>query len=250
MEIIAKYIHGSEDSLDTDIYYVIKELPTFYECRKFCSENKDENRNLIVIENGIVTDCFIGTNDEINNALLDTYALHEQEYPLIITQRVTRDIPLKAIRATRGILSLLSRSQYRSEIKQALKSNWTIRLQTLSNIDFTKIDFTKLEKQGSPESIKKVIAFQIGQTLGLLEGEEFYTKSSIANNYPRLLPYLYRRIDSNVGNLQEAKDLLVKKLMGFQTEEGEINEKELIHIVNFLDYNVCYELKHETKIEK
>lgn len=125
MEIIAKYIHGSEDSLDTDVYYVVKELPSFSECRAFCSANKEENRNLIVIKNGVVTNCFIGTNDEINNALIDTYQLHEQEYPLLITKRVSRDIPLKAIRVSRGILSLLSRTQYRSEIKEALKSNFT-----------------------------------------------------------------------------------------------------------------------------
>lgn len=248
MEIIAKYIHGSEDSLDTDIYYVINELPSFSECRAFCSSNKEENRNLIVIKKGIVIDCFIGTIDEINNALIDTYHLHEQEYPLLITRRVSRDIPLKAIRASRGILSLLSRTQYRSKIKEALKSSWTIRLQTLSEIDFEKIDFTKLEKQGTTEDIKKVIAFQLGQILGLLEGREFYTKSSISKHYPLLKPYLYREVNSDIFDLQVLKNRLVEKLVKFKIEEGTQKDDIMIHTVKFLDYNVAYELKHETKI--
>jgi hypothetical protein len=44
------YYHGSEDSLDTDIVYVLPNLfPTKKENIDFCSGIKDENRNIIVI---------------------------------------------------------------------------------------------------------------------------------------------------------------------------------------------------------
>jgi hypothetical protein len=78
-----KYIHGSGDSLDIDVFYVFDKKPTYQECHIFCS-NTDENRNIIVIDNGYVTDCFKGTIDEVQNSLIDTYGLHEQEYPLLI----------------------------------------------------------------------------------------------------------------------------------------------------------------------
>lgn len=165
-----KYIHGSEDSLDLDVYYVFDELPSFDECRKFCSADPDENRNIIVIKNGIVVDCFIGTCDEINNGLIDTYNLHNQKYPLIITNRLQRDKEMKYIRATRGILSILSKTHYRPIIKNALNSNWSERLEALKELDLTTIDFNNLGKRMNGSDMLKVIAFQLGQSLGLLEG--------------------------------------------------------------------------------
>lgn len=53
MEILARYIHGSEDSVDTDVYYVVDELPSFQECKEWCDSKKDENANLITIIDGI-----------------------------------------------------------------------------------------------------------------------------------------------------------------------------------------------------
>ena len=42
------YIHGSEDSTDVDIFYVFDELPSKQECKRFCSADPAENRNIIV----------------------------------------------------------------------------------------------------------------------------------------------------------------------------------------------------------
>lgn len=241
MRIIARYIHGSEDSTDLDVYYVVDKLPEFSECRKFCSENTEENRNLIVIENGIVVDCFIGTVDEINNGLIVTYSLHEQTYPLLITKPVERNLPIKCIRATRGILSILSHTQYREEIKKALKGNWKQRLNTLSNIDFSTIDFDFLDKKNDGTHFKKVIAFQIGQTLALIRGIEVYTKSSIAETFELLKPYLYREAVDTL-NLNRMKWLFCMYLLNLRVEETGSD------IVKFLDYDVSYELRHEKRI--
>lgn len=236
-----RYIHGSEDSLDVDVYYVFDELPSFAECRKFCSEDINENRNIIVIKDGIVTDCFIGTIDEINNGLIDTYFLHEQKYPLLLTKRVKRDIIKKSIRSTRGIISLLSKTQYRKEIKKALNSNWIERLDCLDNIDFASIDYNSLDKQYDGTHIKKVIAFQIGQTLGLFDGIELYTKSSIAIQYPGLKKFLYRE-DADDNILNQYIQILLEKLRLLETVK--LSDREVL----FIKSGRKFDLKHEIEL--
>lgn len=236
-----KYIHGSEDSTDLDVYYVFDTLPTFDECRKFCSADPDENRNIIVINNGIVTNCFIGTCDEINNGLIDTYNLHKQECPLLVTKRIERDKEMKYIRAIRGILSILSKTHYRPEIKNALNSNWKERLKTLKSLDLTTIDFNNLGKRMNGPDMLKVIAFQLGQSLGLLEGYEFYTKSSVANHYKDLKPFLYRQ-DADKTILNDFIAVLVDYLEKIPVLE--LEEKK----VKFLNIGKTVDLKHENYI--
>ena len=65
MEIIAKYIHGSEDSTDVDTYYIVDAVPSFKESKKFCDSIKDENANILELdETGIICKCYKGTPDE------------------------------------------------------------------------------------------------------------------------------------------------------------------------------------------
>lgn len=237
-----RYIHGSEDSLDTDVFYVMDKLPSTQYCNEFCTADPLENRNIIVVKDGIVTDCFIGTVDEVNNSLIDTYNLHEQEYPLIVTKRIPRNVILKQIRIVRGILSLLSHTQYRSEIKQALKGNWSDRLKCLSQVDITAIDFESLNKQMSGKDALKIIAFQIGQGLGLLDGKEFYTKKSVSTKYPALNPFLYRQDSPNLYVLHFFLRLYLVEIGKIKYEE--INK----NTVFFPDYKKTYELRHETEI--
>ena len=61
----------------------------------------------------------------------------------------------------------------------------------LKTIDFTKIDL----KRDSTEKYKK-IAFQMGQSMALIEGLELFDKDYIAEKYPTLEKFLAR--DSNV----------------------------------------------------
>ena len=35
MEIIARYIHGSQDSIDRDVLYIVDRLPSFGDCVDF-----------------------------------------------------------------------------------------------------------------------------------------------------------------------------------------------------------------------
>lgn len=237
-----KYIHGSEDSTDLDIFYVFDKMPSFDECKKFCSQNPDENRNIIVINNGQVTDCFIGTIDEVNNGLIDTYSLHKQEHPLLVTKRLERDKEIKYVRAIRGILSNLSRTQYRSEIKSALNGNWKERLDCVKNIDLSTINFDELNKRMTGKDILKVLAFQIGQSLGLLENIELYTKSSIAKQYEDLTNFLYRK-DADINILNAYKDVLIDYLSKIKVQE--IDKR----VVYFEESKKSLELVHEKYID-
>ena len=49
-----RYIHGSADSTDLDVVYVFEEIPSFEECQLFCRSDPKENRNIIVVRDGIV----------------------------------------------------------------------------------------------------------------------------------------------------------------------------------------------------
>lgn len=250
MNIVGSYIYGSEDSTDVDIAYIVDELPSLQECKKFCSSDKNENRNLITIDNGIITKCYKGTIDELNNAILDTYNLHKQTTELLINRKVNRDIPLKLIRSIRAMLSHLSRSQYRKEIKLALRSNWTTRLETLDNIRLETIDFDNLNNNMSKEDILKIFAFQIGQCRPLiLANKEYYTKSEIMNDstYNSMLKiYLKRMPYANVNDLDYLMHVLIYNIRHyFPYDDIDDNTVQFFKHDNFTK---IYDLKHEHQI--
>ena len=196
-----RYVHGSQDSTDLDVVYVMDELPPFVECQRFCSADPLENRNIIVIRDGIVAACFKGLPDEVNNALLATWPLHAQTHPLLITRRVERDVFLKDITATRKLLSALTGTSLRAQIKAALRGGWPERIAALAALDLTQIDFDHI-RGWRREDLLKSMAFQVGQALGLHRGAELYTKAAIAGHFPALKPYLQRSAADAAG-LQE-----------------------------------------------
>ena len=229
-----RYIHGSGDSLDVDVFYVFDKKPTYQECHIFCS-NTDENRNIIVIENGYVIDCFKGTIDEVQNSLIDTYGLHEQEYPLLISEKVQRNIILKTIRVVRCFLSHFSRTKYRDIVKKALKSHiWKEKINTIEKLDLNIIDFSK----NDIVEIHKVFAFQLAQIMGLYENVEIYTKSDASIKYPKLKKYLYREKDADMSDLIDMFDIFIQYCKSINVEQYET-------FVNFVDYNIKIDIKNE-----
>lgn len=186
-----RYVHGSEDSVDIDVMYVFDQLPDVTTCKSICDGKGNENGNIIVVNDGIVVAAFKGSVDEVNNALFYTYQLHEQDYPLIIEHPVERDVILKDIKVIRKILSSFSRTQFRGDIKEALRGNWETKLLVLKNLEYEKIDFSIIPKT-TTKDLMKTLAFQIGQALALHQGIELYTKRAIAEYYPELKDYLYR----------------------------------------------------------
>ena len=236
-----RYIHGSEDSLDVDVYYVMDKLPTFRECQLFCSD-KEENRNVISIANGVVTDVYKGTIDEVNNGILATYALHEQTHPLLITRRVERDVLMKTIRVVRCFLSYATRSDYRQKAKQALKSpSWQERINLLSTIDYGSV--TNFGNKGNQMDVYKTFAFQLGQILGLLDDVELYTKSSVASQYPTLRSYLYR-------DPSKSFDGLEPYWQKFLTYCQQLEVKQQENLTYFVQEDRIIDLKQEKEWRK
>ena len=116
------YEFGSADSIDVDVLQVVDSLPSLEECKALCRDSK-YNLNLVTVKDGVIADCFKGLPDETNNALLRTHSLHRsgEGRSLPIDREVLRIVPLKIVRGTRLILSMLTRTPYRSPIKAALR---------------------------------------------------------------------------------------------------------------------------------
>ena len=239
---MVRYVHGSEDSTDVDVLYIVDELPEFHECKSFCDMNEEsENRNIAVIKDGVISECYKGSPDELNNALLDTYSKHEQKYDLLITRTVPRVKPVKYARAVRILLSHLSRSQFRTEIKAALHSSWSERLRVLGSVvQLSEIEFSTLKHVKNEADVKKVIAFQIGQVRGLLNDIELYTKREISDTFPELEDFLYRKSDSDINVLDKQLKLMVTFLTELNTEDLPGNR------VHFKDDNITIDLKNES----
>lgn len=255
MEIIARYIHGSEDSTDTDVIYIVDELPDKGECKKWCSEDPLENRNLATIVDGHIDKVYKGSPDEVNNALLRTYPLHKQEYPLLILSSVKRNLEIKVIRSMRMILSHLSRTQMRPSIKAALHSDWVLRKKVLQEIaeNWYNIIINDRGHNMSAKDILKVVAFQLGQTIALIDGEELYTKYEISQKFPYLKPYLYREdeaLDRDNGGLETAmwRYLYLIETTPSLEVDYNVNGTQEVPVVKFNESNNIYNLINETLI--
>ncbi|KAL9658351.1 hypothetical protein ABK040_015671 [Willaertia magna] len=205
-------IHGSENSTDKDVLYFILEnnhpnyFPTYQQCNRFCQtpknslqeedDNKIENRNICYInKDGFITKIYKGLEDEANNALLKTFYLHKQMYENPIKSKMIRIVILKVIRSIRAIFTLFTKHTiYRNIIKSTLRScDFQEYKNTLKNI--IKLNDQSFYNLINNKELLKSIAFQLGQSISLIEGKELYTKNEIANEFEGLRPFLKRKID-------------------------------------------------------
>lgn len=210
MECFYKIRFGSSDSLDDDVIYIVDSIPNIVHCKQFCSSDPSENRNLAVIEDGIVVDQYKGTSDELNNSIYLTFGLHKQEIDECPVHRlIERDLIIKDARAIRCILSHCSRTQYRPVVKKALKSMTIIdRLDALQEIDLRAIkDFDK----NDIIEVHKTIAFQLAQAMALHLGVELFTKKQSAEIFESLRPYLYR-CATDIQALEHSKNWYIEYL--------------------------------------
>lgn len=194
-------IFGSENSIDEDRCYFLNEPISnekqYYQ--KLCAELSqcNINANVAFCKNNTIHSCYKGTPDELNNSLLYTYDLHinKQKFTLPVKNYVYRDVGLKILRTIRVLLSFVSRSRFRCEVKKALKSQiFEYKLEILKKCYYDILIF-KLNNKINPIEMKKTVAFQIGQTWALIEGLELYTKNSISKHYNQLSDFLNRHIN-------------------------------------------------------
>lgn len=209
------FTHGSKDSLDIDVYFVVDKLSDrLDDNKKLCdqlSHDNGVNGNLICVQDGIVSAVFKGTVDEVNNSLFSTYGLHKQDFPNPIIGLVERDICLKWVRVVRGILSHCSRTEYRENVKMALRADSIIdKVAVLSSLDFTRI---KTFNKESPTEVYKFLCFQAAQYLGLLSNVEIYTKSQAAEflRNEEIRKFLYRQ-PADLDSLNRLKGMVASFL--------------------------------------
>lgn len=209
MEILARYIHGSADSRDSNVLYIVDDMPSEREAPVFCNGDPGENRNVAVVREGVVARCFKGFPDEVNNALMATYPLHPQAYPLLITRAVARDVVLKQLSVLRKLVMELRHTPLRLEAHRALKGGYGARMRLARAADLRALSWALSD----PEHLerRKCMAFQLGQALGLYRGEEYYTKQAIAAAFPALADCL-RREDGGMAALQAAKEAFLNDL--------------------------------------
>lgn len=229
MTEIKYHVFGSADSQDCDIMVFVDAIGSVAETRVQLAEyktllqpahDKIVNINLAIVRDGIVTEVFKGTADEVNNSLIDTYAFHNQTSPLIITSRLKRDSGIKALRAMRGILSFISRTQYRGPIKQALAGTATDKHGLLKAIEFKYISDLG-HKNTNLVDFYKTLAFQMGQSFLLNQGIEAYTKSDIGMRITDLAPFLNRIDGADVFILDNFKDVWLASFDPTQIPEYE-----------------------------
>jgi len=208
-------IFGSEDSQDLDICFFVDEIGNIENSKNHLFElintlvletDKPINGNLAILKNGLVEQCFKGNIDELNNALLETYSFHHQNYSLQIKNKNYRNVDDKIQRCLRTLISYFTKTALRIESKKALKSNLQAKLMFLEQLDLS--EHTDFGKQGDLIEVYKSFAFQIGQTHALIKGVELFTKSSISNYLPSLSGYLNREI-CLVDHLQKELDHLI-----------------------------------------
>ncbi len=215
------YFYGSHDSQDSDVLIQIPKdmMMLEQEARKQFVKNIENqwdlkwNTNLIVVENGIITDTIFPKSwiDSLNNSLYLTYNLHKdkQIHPLPITHLVKRNKLLATYKCVRTLLSMLSRTHYRSVVKPVLKGihPFHLKINALSKIDFKTINSFNQDNTKDVD-VWKILAFYLGQNISLnRDNIEIYTKSDLCINHPDLYSFVYREEITN-----ELKEVLNVKL--------------------------------------
>jgi hypothetical protein len=83
-----------------------------------------------------------------------------------------------------------------------------------------------LHPKHSDEDVRKTLAFQIGQCLGVMNGKRLFTKQAVIEAYPKLKSYIERESDPCLMDLYSMQvDLLM--LIATQYEERIYDLKEM-----------------------
>ncbi|WP_281635626.1 hypothetical protein [Flavobacterium marginilacus] len=199
------YLYGSNDSTDQDVIIVIskEEMPEKQEDRKnkvlalLKEYDLNWNATLAVIENGKISDTIFTKSwiDSLNNALFETYFLHEQKHELLVKEKHIRNRTLAIYKAVRTVLTMLTRTKYRTQIRPILKGihDFNLKLEVLGKIDFISVSEFN-QKNTNDIDIWKIIAFYVGQNIALIESDiEIYTKKKLVHHFNDLESFIYRK---------------------------------------------------------
>lgn len=169
--------YGSESSTDTDVVIVLpkNEMPVEQEERKqklkqlMLDFDLDWNATFVVVEDGVLIDTIYPKSwvDSLNNAVLKTYIHHKQLFIMPIKKELTRNKTLAIYKTIRTVLTFLTRTHLRTEIKPILKwvHSFDKKVKVMQSLDFSILDVFN-QKNANDEDIWKIIAFYIAQNQG------------------------------------------------------------------------------------
>ena len=131
-------------------------------------------------------------------------------------------------------------------VKKALKiPNFEEKLNVLKAIDLRKID--NFGKKETSINSHKFFAFQLGQTRALLEDNiELFTKNAVAQYYPELAPYLARKENANLNNLQ----LFFHEFCDFSLKNIKKVDKHDLYFSCFHEKRQVFDAKKEIVLPK
>lgn len=218
------FLHGSEDSRDLDVVYILKSdtkpFPTNSSLVEFCGASDAEDRNVVQLapaDDGVlyVQRSFRGPPDEVNNALLTTHRNHPSapafDFPL--TQKVCRAVLLRYTIAAKAIIVKMRRIEPCRTACIAALTSWSFS-------DYMKTIRTNcapcfgLLSQGAA----KFVTFHMAQSYALSAGIETYSKRSLVGLFPELEPLIYYQGDESA--VVDAKLVaIITKLHGVWSEQ-------------------------------
>jgi hypothetical protein len=226
------FIFGSPDSIDIDVLVdhpgatgsdadklivsLLKEkYPTI----------KDWNLSLIKIMEGriICTMQRRGSEDAVHNSLFYTYRHHEQKYENPLTAPVKRHMLLAVYVCVRNLLAINAATSEKQFYKQVIspvlkEGNWQKEVALLDLLQYEKPPF---DDEKRTLGLNKSLAFDLGQTISLLNGNELYTKGDIIQHHPELAPIILRQ-PSNISQAFRSKIANLQSLISLM----DINQSE------------------------
>ncbi len=222
------YHFGSKDSRDNDVLIDHpdatgndkKDNDLAKKIKTECNLDDSWDINIIKIEDGIVTKSVPskGLPDGVNNSLYETYHLHEQDHPFPLTRRVDRNVKASIDKCLNKIFTFYKYSDHLNihesipkEVKQ-VKAPFSILQNYLE-----KIDFNIEPSLDAAQNLKKFksIAFEIGQTISLIDNVEIYTKQELIYFHPELKSIIKREVYNDVNALNVKLNLLIEKTREF-----------------------------------
>jgi hypothetical protein len=204
---------GSLDSLDVDVmFYLHYPLESIKWCKdkaaelKYKVDKKYVDVNFAVMNSDYrLSSCYKGSVDEVNNMLYYTSGIGDRIKSAYVTRLYPRDIVEKKKRIVRGILSYLSRTAHRKDIKKVL-GKYELSVDLFNSIEIKYI--IELNKNNVTYSdFCKFLAFQYAQLDGLVNGVEVFTKQQAVALHHELDEFIYRK-STNLDLVEELQKRL------------------------------------------
>lgn len=208
------YFFGSPNSVDIDVMIDHPMARNFHGDKQIVAELKATypaietwDINLVRIANDKIVYAQKGLVDCCHNSLYGTAGFHNQNFEIPLKTPVKRNLPLAVADCVVTLLMATKKKPhkefYKNQVSPALKSpEWATRTSVLAAVDF---DIPLIDVVSENSKYLKSLAFDLGQTISLLNGIEIYTKQEIIDNHPILADLINRVPVANINEIMQGK---------------------------------------------